>query len=69
VNPFLVVAARVLGTGCVVAVFAAVVWLVMGAIDERRLARERAQCLDLDYWRRVRADPRRSVRRRPRDIA
>jgi len=68
-NPHLVFFARALGVACLIAVFYAVVTVLMVVIDQRRETRALSQQRERDYWRTVSTDPRRSARRQPRNAA
>lgn len=61
-NALLVIGARWFGAACALAVVYAVVMVVMAATDRRRTEAERKQQRERDFWRTVKADPRKSKR-------
>jgi len=68
-NPHLVFFARALGVACLIAVFYAVVIVLMASIDRNREQRALENHRERDFWRTATADPRRSARRQPRNAA
>lgn len=61
-TPLLTIAAPWFGAACALAVLYAVVMVVMAATDRRRNEAERKQQRERDFWRTVKADPRKSKR-------